>query len=395
MVTLIRNNLPWFGPIFTLVILTIGGILPFYDRSWKRDKVNIVLSILKLLGIGAGCMAYFRLGPEWLLKEDMLPSLWTNVAVYVAIIVPVGSIFLTFILCYGLLEFIGVLFRPIMRPVYRLPGRSAVDAVTSFVGSFAIAMILTNRLYKEGKYTEREAAIILTGFSSVSASFMISVAKTLGLLDIWITFFLTAMLVTYLVTAITVRLYPIRRIRDEYITGIGIPERKPEGNILKKAFREGLVAAENAGSLTGNIWKNLKDGMAMNFRLISTIISIGLISFVLVKTTAVFDYIGYIFYPFAYLVQVPNPELVAKLTAVAGAEMFIPSLTVAEVIGVAAQTKFIVGVLSISMILFFSGSIPCVLATEVRLGLKNLLIIMFERAVLSLLIAGAIAWLIF
>jgi nucleoside recognition membrane protein YjiH len=256
-------------------------------------------------------------------------------------------------------------------------------------------MILTNRLYKEGKYTEREAAIILTGFSSVSASFMISVAKTLGLLDIWITFFLTAMLVTYLVTAITVRLYPIRRIRDEYITGIGIPERKPEGNILKKAFREGLVAAENAGSLTGNIWKNLKDGMAMNFRLISTIISIGLISFVLVKTTAVFDYIGYIFYPFAYLVQVPNPELVAKLTAVAGAEMFIPSLTVAEVIGVAAQTKFIVGVLSISMILFFSGSIPCVLATEVRLGLKNLLIIMFERAVLSLLIAGAIAWLIF
>jgi len=395
MVTLIRNNLPWFGPVFTLIILTIGGILPFCDRSWNRDNVSIVLSILKLLGIGAGCMAYFGLGPEWLLKDEMLPSLWTNVAVYVAIIVPIGSIFLTFILCYGLLEFIGVLFRPIMRPVYRLPGRSAVDAVTSFVGSFAIAMILTNRLYKEGKYTEREAAIILTGFSSVSASFMISVAKTLGLLDIWITFFLTSMMVTYLVTAITVRLHPIRKIRDEYIEGTGIQEGKPEGNILKKAFIEGLTAAENAGSLTGNIWKNLKDGMAMNFRLISTIISIGLISFVLVKTTPVFDYLGYIFYPFAYLVQVPDPELVAKLTAVAGAEMFIPSLTVAEVIGVAAQTKFVVGVISISLILFFSGSIPCVLATDVRLGLKNILIIMFERAVLSLLIAGAVAYLIF
>jgi len=388
--TVIQNHLPWFGPIFTLVIIIIGGILPFYDKSWKRDSVTIVLSALKLLGIGAGFMAYFSLGPEWLMKEDVLPFLWTKVAVPVAIIVPLGSIFLTFILCYGLLEFIGVLMRPIMRPVWKLPGRAAVDAVTSFVGSFSIAMILTNRVYKEGKYTEREAAIILTGFSSVSASFMIIVAKTLGLMDIWNIFFWTTLLVTYLVTAITARVYPIRNFRNEYFNGPGKPERKPEGKLLPSAFREGLAAAANAGPLPGNIWMNLKDGMAMNFRLISTIVSVGLISLVLVNTTPVFDYIGYIFYPFTYLIGVPDHALVAKLTAVAGAEMFMPSAIVSGVAGVAVTTKFVVGVLSISLILFFSGSIPCILATDVRLGIKNLLIIMFERAALSLLIVGLI-----
>jgi nucleoside recognition membrane protein YjiH len=39
-------------------------------------------------------------------------------------------------------------------------------------------MLITNRLYKEGKYTLEEAAIIVTAFSTVSAtSFMIVVAK--------------------------------------------------------------------------------------------------------------------------------------------------------------------------------------------------------------------------
>ena len=393
--TAIQTNAPWFGPVFALCAITVGGLLPFYDRSWKRDSITGFLSLLKLLGIGAGIMAYFRLGPEWLVKDDVLPFLWTKVAVPVVIIVPLGSIFLTFILSYGLLEFIGVLMRPVMRPVWKLPGRSAVDAVTSFVGSFAIAMFMTNRIYKEGKYSEREAAIILTGFSSVSASFMVIVARTLGLMEHWNLFFWTTLFVTYLVTAITARLYPIRSIKDEYFQGRGNPEQKPEGNLLANALREGLHAAGNAGPLHKNIWINLKDGMMMGFRLVSIIISVGLISLVLVKTTLVFDYISYIFYPFVYLTQLPDPGIVAKATAVAGAEMFIPSVLVAGIKGVALISKFVVGVVSISLILFFSGSIPCLLATDVRLPVRNLLIIMGERAVLSLLIAAPIAHFLF
>ena len=40
-----------------------------------------------------------------------------------------------------------------------------------------LALLITNRVYKEGKYTTKEAAIIATGFSTVSATFMIIIAK--------------------------------------------------------------------------------------------------------------------------------------------------------------------------------------------------------------------------
>lgn len=393
--TAIQTSVPWFGPFFALLVIIVGGILPFYDKTWKRDTVTGILSVLKLLGIGAGFMAYFSLGPGWLLEEDVLPFLWTKVAVPVAIIVPLGSIFLTFILCYGLLEFIGVLMRPIMRPVWKLPGRAAVDAVTSFVGSFAIAMFMTNRIFKEGKYTKREAANILTGFSSVSASFMVIVARTLGLMDGWNMFFWTTLLVTYLVSAITARIYPLKSVRDEYFQGTGQAERKQEGNLILNALRAGLSAASRSGSLHGNIWINFKDGMTMTFRLISIIISVGLISFVLAKRTPVFEFIGYIFYPITYLTQLPDPGIVAEAAAVAGAEMFIPSAIVAGMESVALMSKFVVGVVSISIILFFSGSIPCILSTDVGLSLKHLVIIMLERVALTLLIAAPIAHFLF
>ncbi len=66
--------------------------------------------------------------------------------------------------------------KPIMKPVWRTPGRSAIDAVASFVGSYSLALLVTNGVYKEGKYSAREAAIIATSFSTVSATFMIILA---------------------------------------------------------------------------------------------------------------------------------------------------------------------------------------------------------------------------
>lgn len=52
-----------------------------------------------------------------------------------------------------------------------------------------MGLLITNRVYKEGKYTAREAANIATGFSTVSATFMVVVAKTLDLMSIWNLYF--------------------------------------------------------------------------------------------------------------------------------------------------------------------------------------------------------------
>ena len=246
-------------------------------------------------------------------------------------------------------------------------------------------------MFKEGKYTIREACIIATGFSTVSATFMIVVAKTLGLMDIWALYFTVTMVITFLVTAVSVRIPPLSRKSDDYYPGAkGQPEQKAEGNLLKAAWRDGLLAAQQSPRLGVSVMDNLKDGFRMVMAILPTILSVGLIGLVLAKFTPLFDIVGYIFYPFTWLLQLPEPVLAAKAMAVGIAEMFLPALLAVEA---PLATKFVIGVVSVSQILFFSASIPCILATEIPLSITDLVLLWVQRTILTLLMVTPVAFL--
>ncbi|MBQ7262118.1 MAG: hypothetical protein IJR14_00210, partial [Synergistaceae bacterium] len=61
--------------------------------------------------------------------------------------------------------------------------------------------------------------------------------------------------------------------------------------------------------------------------------------------------------------------------------------------GASPLLAFVVGVVSISEILFFSASIPCIMGTDIPLRLRDIVVIWFERVVLSILITVPIAML--
>jgi len=392
LVTALKGSSAKGAGIYGLIVIILGGLYPFYKKTWNKDKVTLVFSLLKLLGIVIGFMAFFNFGPSFLFEKDMIPFLFNSLAIPVGIIVPLGSVFLAFLVGYGLMEFIGVLMKPVMSPVWKTPGRSAVDAVASFVGSYSIALLITNRVYKEGKYTTKEAAIIATGFSTVSATFMIIVAKTLGIMNLWTKYFWVTLVVTFIVTAITVRLRPLSNKSDEYYNNQkGDPEISKDGNILKNAWEAGIEASQNSVSIGKNIVDNLKDGFIMSMGILPSIMSVGLLGLVLAKYTPVFNIIGYVFYPIALLFKLPQPLLASKACAVGIAEMFLPALLV---VGAPLVTKFVIAVVSVSSILFFSASIPCILSTDIPISIPEIIIIWFERTVLTLIIAIPIAYLI-
>ena len=45
---------------------------------------------------------------------------------------------------YGLLEMLGPIFRPVMRPLFTLPGRSTVDNLASFIGDGTVGVLITS-----------------------------------------------------------------------------------------------------------------------------------------------------------------------------------------------------------------------------------------------------------
>lgn len=170
----------------------------------------------------------------------------------------------------------------------------------------------------------KEAAIIATGFSTVSVTFMVVVAKTLGLMPIWNTYFWVTFLVTFAVTALTARLWPLSRMSDEYYDGKGDPEQKVTGSYMKQAWSEAMKAVGQSKGIGTNIWENLRDGFIMTMGILPSIMSVGLIGLLLAEYTPVFDWLGYLFYPFTLLLQIPEPLLAAKASAVKSRKCFCP-----------------------------------------------------------------------
>lgn len=386
-VTFVKSTAPSFMPYYGLIIIILGAVYPFYAKTWNKDSVTTVFSLAKMGGLGVAFLAVFNIGPAWLFEPDMVPFLYNKLVIPVGLIVPLGAVFLAFLVGYGLLEFIGVIMQPVMKPIWKTPGRSAIDAVASFVGSYSIGLLITNRVYKEGKYTAKEAAIIATGFSTVSATFMIIVAKTLGLMEMWNFYFWSTLIITFAVTALTVRVYPLSKKPNTNYFGEDIEEEERTGNILKNAFEDGLKASADSQSLRKNILENLVDGFKMAMGILPSILSIGLLGLILAKYTPVFDVLGYVFYPFTALLHLPDSMLVAKASSLEVAEMFLPALLVKEA---ALLSKYVVGVVSVSAVLFFSASIPCILSTEIPLSVKDIIIVWIERTVFSLILAALI-----
>ncbi|WP_082235244.1 YjiH family protein [Halobacillus massiliensis] len=391
MVTFLQNTFSTGVSYYALTVIIFGAVYPFAAGSWNKNTVQTVLSFFKILGAAVAVMLIFEFGPAWLFIPDMGPFLYEKLVIPVGLLVPIGAVFLALLVGYGLLEFIGVLLQPVMRPIWKTPGRSAIDAVASFVGSYSIGLLITNRVFKEGKYNIKEATIIATGFSTVSATFMIVVAKTLGLMEIWNIYFWVTLFVTFTVTAITVRIWPLNKISEDYYEGKAHPEEVIKEQRIKAAWHQAMKAAENSPSLVRNVWLNLKDGFIMTMAILPSILSVGLLGLVLAEFTPLFDILGYIFYPFTLLMQVPEPLLAAKASAIEIAEMFLPALLAADA---PLITKFVIGTVSISAVLFFSALIPCILSTEIPVSLPKLIVIWIERTILTIIIVTPIAYLL-
>ncbi len=371
-------------PYYVLLLIIIGALHPFINKKWNKSKTDIIFSLFKVLGVFIAFMIVFDFGPGFVLKESIGPFLYDKLAIPLSVLIPVGAILLTFLVGYGLLEFIGVIMRPVMKPIFKTPGKSAVDAVASFVGSYSIGLLITNKVYKNGGYTHKEAVIVATGFSTVSATFMIIVANTLGIIEHWNLYFWFTLAVTFIVTAITVQLPPIRFEKNTTYQNQPYKEEKRRNMpLLKESWLEAKLAVKNADSLIGNVRENLRDGVVMTIAILLSIMSIGFLGLIIAEYTPIIEYVSYIFYPFISIFPVQDVAILAQASTISIVEMLLPAAIVQTA---DLATRFIVAVMSVSAIIFFSSVVPVILSTEIKISVGKLVLIWFERVVLTLLI---------
>ena len=238
----------WLEPIMpmaamiVIVIAAIGSVLyAFIPRSSSKPsfletlfKVTPFWVVTRIIGAIFAIMVTFKIGPEFiwnentgglLLSSDGLVSFLFTIFLFAGLLLPL-------LLNFGLLEFFGTMMVKVMRPLFHLPGRSSIDALTSWIGDGTIGVLLTSRQYEDGHYTQKEAANIATTFSVVSITFSLVIIDTVGMSNYFLPYYGTIVLTGFILALIMPRIYPLRGKKSEYIDGrkfTGDEEKLPEG----------------------------------------------------------------------------------------------------------------------------------------------------------------------
>lgn len=388
------------------------------DKFLHATVIARVFAVFKIFGFGLltvsvaniyfgfqpGWMGWYLEGIESLGNMSLSTFIMDKILVTIIISIPAASLLLPFLVDYGLVDFVGVFFRPIMRPVFHLPGRAAIITVSAFLGSFSVGHVAVNDQYKSGRMTEREAVIIGTSLSTASVGFLLTLANSTGLTDFtlwgqsyWNLYFWMAFLITMLVTIIGLRLPPLSRVSDTYRPGVTPnPEQVVRENMLQTAWTEGMDMAQNQDSLGKRIGVIMKDTFLMMGTVASGTAFFATLGVVLYTFTPVINWIGYVFRPLFMLFGFQGEELAVAATGavISFVEITVPALLV-TVGAWSMRLRFILAVIPITSIIFLASFVPCLMATDVPVKFSHLCIIWLERMILSILITCLFAVLLF
>ncbi len=382
-------------PYMLLVIIVVSAIMSLYDFIFKPDWIrkNHYLKkafsttplylISKLIGAVVVVMVVLGFGPEFVTSVDTGATMIDLCETLLCIVLGF-SFFLPFLTDCGIMEFLGIIMRPVVRPLFKVPGRASVDLIASWFGASNAAVILTREQYMKGFYTKREAGYIMTNFSLVSIPFCLMVANTIGIANLFPAFYLTICVVGILLAVIIARIPPIRTLPDTYQekTGKMIAEEVPqEKGTFNYALELSCKRAEkfNAKTVISNGFEVV---VGMFFDLIPIVIAWGTVALIIATYTPVFDWISYPMGLYLQVLGVEEAFAVAPATLIGFTDMFIPALLITGVASV--KTKFIIGVLSLVQIIYLTEVGAIVIKSEIPLNFWKLLIIFLERTIIAI-----------
>ncbi|MRX71167.1 YjiH family protein [Bacillus lacus] len=401
---LLQRYLP--GIMTLLITLSAAGTLlakiskpaflqqsPFLTTLFDVTKGWV---LARTLGAVFAVMVLFELGPEFIWSEgtgglllfDLLPILFS--------VFFFAGLFLPLLLNYGLLELFGALLTKVMRPLFKLPGRSSIDCLASWLGDGTIGVLLTNRQYQEGYYTKREAAVIGTTFSVVSITFSLVIISHVGLGQYFLPFYLTVGLAGLAAALICPRIPPLSRKPDTYYKNAPKQNTEliPEGST---PFQWGLSQAVAKAKKNKGLKEFFSDGgkniLDMWLGVAPIVMAFGTVALIIAEYTPLFKWLGLPFIPLLQLMQVPEAVEASQTLIVGFADMFLPAVIGSGI--ESEMTRFIVATVSVTQLIYMSEVGGLLLGSKIPVSLKDLIIIFLERTLITLPIIVLAAHIVF
>ena len=392
----LANALKPVAPTLVTAFILISAIVTLVTTLFKPKAIlnSKLLSKLfvsgpfylavKILGAIFVLMVYTQTGPEMIISGDtggtMLSLLQTLIAWFFA-----ASFLIPLLMDFGIMEYTGTFIRDFTQPLFKLPGRSAIDLLASWVGNCNVGVVLTTTQYEQGYYTGREAITIASCFSAVSLPFCLVIAAMLKVEHLFLPFYAILVITGVISVIIMTRIPPLSRYPDEYYAPVGkqVNEVVPEGITKNQwALRLAVAKAQTAPDFKGVMYKGVEMFLGIVFSLTPIVISFGTIALILATYTPIFDWLSI---PFGYYLNFLGLEdafAAAPATIVGFVDMFIPAILAANVASL--KTRFVIGVLSLVQIIYITEVGTLIITSKMPIDFKGILAIFLEKTIIAI-----------
>lgn len=392
--------------IVTLVLVT-SVALTLYVKAvkpgWAQESawgqlfdVAPLWTVMRGLGAIFALMTFFQVGPEFVtaaftggvMLNDLAPVLLTFFF-FAAILLPL-------LVDFGFMEFIGSLLRKPFRFLFRLPGRAAIDATASWMGSGTVGVLITTQQYEKGFYNCREAAAIATNFSIVSIAFAILVTTFIDINHLFVEFYFTVVVAGLVAAVIVPRLPPISMKSEDYYEPVGCQLREEstgEQGLLRYCLGMAVARAEKAPGPRELVRIALFNVADIFFGLLPLVIAIGTVALILAEFTPLFTWLSVPMVPVLELMRIPEAAAAAPATLVGFADMFLPAVLASNI--ESELTRFVIACLSLTQLVYMSEIGALLLKSKIPFKLWEIFAIFLIRTVITLPIIAVMAhWLV-
>lgn len=364
---------------------------PLLKESFTFTDIKL---LTRVLGTVLFVMTAFKIGPEMIIGAatggtmyDLMIKLtvWHFLSFYL----------FSFLMDFGAMDFVGTLIKKIMRPLFTLPGNSAIDCMASWVGNGPFGVIITKLQYKEGYYTKRESAVVASCFSIVSISFCLIVAKTLNIVEDFVPYYISITVTTLLCAIIHPRIWPLNKIADTY--NPDAPRRydnEEKGSLLRQAVNCGAQKAKEA-DFKHILQRSNQTAIDFFLTVFPVMMAYGTVLLIISEYTPIVSILSAPVRWIFELCAIPEAEAAAPAMLIGFVDMFLPAVVGSTI--ESEFTRFIIGSVSIGQLIYMTETGAIILKNRDIFDLPfwKLAVLFLLRTVIAFPVALITAHIIF
>jgi nucleoside recognition membrane protein YjiH len=383
----------WFSSVIAFFFQVSKKTPPAWARRFFLPSLPWL--IIRIVGTVFFTLCYFQINAPIITSENTGQIIYTSLVPTLFSVFILAGFLLPFLIDFGLLELISSFANRIMRPLFKLPGFSAINCITSWIGDGTVGIMLAGKLLEKGLYNIKEAALIAANFSAVSITFTLVVLHQVNLEAHFFAYYCIICVSGLICAIILARIPPLSSKPVTYPFGEhSIKQEDSQTPSIKESFQLAHNKASNTSIKEAVIINGGLNSLELVLGVLPIIVCVGLSGLIIAEYTPVFTLLSKPLIPLLNLLQIAESEQAAVCILAGFVDMFIPAIIASQSI-TSEETRFIIAALSVSQLIYLSETGAVILSSKIPLNLFELILIFILRTLICLIIITLLSKLYF